>query len=275
MPESGKIYVIKKNGGREEFSEKKVLRAMARVGLPEGLRTQVLDHIKARLHQDIETSEIYSHLQEFLKDKDHKAAIKLNLKDAIFELGPTGFPFERYIQRIFKNMGYKANVNLNMRGSCVTHEIDLLVEKDGKREIIEAKFHNQQGIITDVQVLLYTMSRFLDVKENNSISGVWVVTNTKLSIDAAQYAMCKGIKVIGWNYPEQNNLQDFVERPSMYPITILRVLNRSERQSLINANVILCSDLLKIKEHDLVTKYFLDKDSAAASLKQAEILVGG
>lgn len=273
MPANGTIYVVKKNGGREEFSEQKVLRAMERAGIPDELRTQVLEHIKQRLHSDIETTEIYSHLQEFLKEKDHNAAIKMNLKDAIFELGPTGFPFEKYMQRIFKDMGYSAQTDLMMKGSCVEHEIDLLIEKDGKREIIEAKFHNQQGVRTDLHVLLYTYARFLDVKESNPVNGVWVVTNTKLSQDATEYARCKGVKIIGWNYPENDNLQDFVEKPRHYPITILKALNRNEKQSLMAGDVILCSDLLKVPEEVLVSKYFIDKDSAKKALEQAKVLV--
>lgn len=273
MTNPDQITVIKQNGERELFSEDKVIRSMKRVGLDNAIQPKVLEHIKQRLHPDIETAEIFAHIREYLNEhNEQKASIKLNLKQAIFDLGPTGFPFERYMQRIFQEMGYQSEVNLILQGGCVTHEIDIRIEKDGKREIIEAKFHNQPGVKTDVQVLLYTYARFLDVKETNPVDGVWVVTNTKLTVDASNYARCKGIRVIGWNYPDMNNLQDFVENPSLYPITILTTLSKEEKQSLLAGNIILCSDLLKASDRDLQDVYFLDQDTIKRSKENAQML---
>jgi hypothetical protein len=263
MENSDQIFVVKQNGEREPFSEQKVLRSMKRVGLDAAIQPQVLEHIKQKLHPEMETSEVFSHIREYLQNHDQqKASLKFNLKQAIFDLGPTGFPFERYMQRIFQEMGYVCDVNLILQGGCVTHEIDVMLMKDNKKEIVEAKFHNMPGVKTDVQVLLYTYARFLDVKETNpDVSSVWVVTNTKLTIDASNYARCKGIKVIGWSYPEQNNLQDFVEKPYLYPITILSTLSKQEKQSLIAGNILLCTDFLKISDSELQDKYFLDQDT--------------
>jgi hypothetical protein len=257
------IYVVKQNGERELFSKDKVIRSMKRVGLDAEIRPKVLEHILQKLHPEMETAEIFAHIREFLQDNNQqKASMKFNLKQAIFDLGPTGFPFERYMQRIFQEMGYVSDVNLILQGGCVTHEIDVMIKKDGKNEIVEAKFHNQQGVKTDVQVLLYTYARFLDVKEvNPDVSSIWVVTNTKLTIDASNYARCKGVKVIGWSFPETNNLQDYVEKPYLYPITILSTLSKEEKQSLIAGNIILCTDFLKISDSDLQDRYFLDKQT--------------
>lgn len=272
MDKSSGIYVIKKNGERELFSEDKVIRSMQRIGLDKSLQNKVLDDLRPKLYQDIETMEIYTHVRNYLDSADRKASIKFNLKQAIFDLGPTGFPFERYMQRIFEGLGYKTKVGQIMQGACVSHEIDLQIEKDGKKEIIEAKFHNQQGTKTDVQVLLYTYARFLDVKEANPIERVWIVTNTKLTTDASNYAKCKGVNVIGWSYPETNNLQDYVEKPEMYPITILKTLSKEEKESLLAGNIILCSDLLKTSDHELQDKYFLDRGTISAAKEEAELI---
>lgn len=273
MTESAQLFVVKKNGVREPFSEEKVLRSMRRVGLSEELQPKVLSHIKQRLHQDTDTTEIFAHIKEFLNKNDQKAAIRFNLKQAIFDLGPTGFPFERYMERVFMEMGYKTIVGEIISGACVTHEIDVLIEKDGKRDIVEAKFHNQQGVKTDVQVLLYVYARFLDVKEVNSLEGVWVVTNTKLTIDASNYARCKGIKVIGWNYPEKNNLQDYVEQPNLYPITILHTLSRQEKQSLLAGDIVLCRDFIDKTDHELMDKFFLDMDTINKTKEAARLVL--
>ncbi len=272
MSQNGVVTVVKKNGEREPFSEEKVIRSMKRIGLDDRLQEQVLEDLKPKLHEDIETVEIYSHIKDYLDKNDRKASIRFNLKQAIFDLGPTGFPFERYMQRIFEGLGYQTKVGEIVQGACVTHEIDLQIEKEGKREIIEAKFHNQQGVKTDVQVLLYTYARFLDVKEVSPVERVWIVTNTKLTVDASKYAKCKGVNVIGWNYPETNNLQDYVEQPEMYPITILKTLSKQEKESLLAGNIILCRDLLNTSDHELQDKYFLDRDTIFKAREEAQMI---
>lgn len=242
------IFVIKKSGERESFQEEKVFRSMARVGLPEGLKSQVLEHIKSRLHQDIKTTEIFSHILEFLRGKHRPSSIRFNLKQAIFDLGPTGFPFEKYVARIFEAMEYKTQVDIIFEGECVKHEIDVLLEKDEKKEIVEVKFHNQPGTKTDIQVTLYSYARLLDVSKKNKIEALWVVTNTKLTNEAIHYSECKNIRSIAWNYPREENLQDLVEKPSLYPVTILRSLSSEDKKRLVEDNVVLCGEFLKLNE---------------------------
>ena len=269
------ITVIKRSGEQVAFSEEKVLRSMRRVGVPESLQPQVLQHIRERISgSSITTDEIFSHILEFLKGKDKKSSIRFNLRQAVFELGPTGFPFEKYIQRVFQSQGYNAQVDVILPGECVNHEIDVLIEKDGKKEIVEVKFHNQTVGKTDVQVTLYVYARFLDVKEKNNIDGVWVITNTKLTTDAIDYARCKGIKVIGWNYPEVGNLQDFVENPKMYPVTILTSLTGEEKQRLLENNVVLSCDLLNYKKEELSEKFLIDDSRLSEALDSAKIICG-
>ena len=255
------ITVIKRDGSEVPFEDARVVRSMERVGVASELHDRVLAHIKEKVQADniITTDEIFYHIREFLVDKDKRSALRFNLRQAIFELGPTGFPFEKFLAKVFQDHGYRAQTDLHMQGECVTHEIDALIEKDGKKEIVEAKFHNQTFGKTDIQVLLYTYARFLDVKEKNNLDGVWVATNTKISTDAITYANCKGIKVLSWNYPEGSNLAEFLEKPKMYPITTLTDLTTEEKRRFIDNGIVLASDLLKISEKDLVDKYLIDK----------------
>ncbi len=264
------IYVIKQSGEKELFSEEKVLSSMQRVGVPESLRPQALSHIKNILHNNIKTSEIFSHILEYLKNKDKKSSIRFRLKQAIFDLGPTGFPFERFMERVFQNMGYKTQVDLILQGECVAHEIDIFLEKDGKKEIVEAKFHNQQGIKTEIHVSLYTYARFLDVKEKNNIDKVWLITNTKLTEEAVAYCNCKGIKIIAWNYPQNASLQDLVEDPKTYPITILHDLSDREKQLLLEKNIIFCDQLLNTKDSDI--EGIINKERIARIKMGAQII---
>ncbi len=246
------LMVVKKSGEREVYDEEKVRRSMNRVGVPENIKPEVLAHIKEKFqNNEISTDDIFRHVLEFLEPRDRKSSLRFNLRQAIFELGPTGFPFEQYLASIFRNMGYKVTPNVIMNGDCVRHEIDLVLEKDGHREIVEVKFHNHHVVKTDVQTTLYTYARFLDVKEKNQVDNVWLITNTKLTSDAITYANCKGMPAIAWNYPEKGNLQDLVEEPAMYPITLLTSLSEQEKRRLVEKNVVLCTDLLTRSDAEL------------------------
>jgi hypothetical protein len=271
------IMVIKRDGSEIPFDDLRVIRSMERSGVPKELHDHVLQHIKERIQKDntITTDEIFYHIREFLVQKDRKSGLRFNLRQALFELGPTGFPFEQYLAKIFESEGYKTQVDVQMRGECVSHEIDVLLEKDGKTEIVEAKFHNQTFGKTDLHVSLYVYSRFLDVQEKNKIESVWIATNTKLSTDAITYAECKGIKILAWNYPSNKNLQDFVEKPRMYPVTIMTDLTTEEKRRLIDNGVLLTFDLLKISPGELVEKYFIDKVRAETIKKDAELICNG
>lgn len=247
-----KKFVIKRSGEKEEYSEDKVRRTMNRVGVPDDLKPDVLKHIQEKFeNNEMTTDDVFRHIMEFLEPRDRRSSLRLNLREAIFELGPTGYPFEKYLAKIFQNMGYKVETNVIMNGDCVRHEIDLVIEKDGHREIVEVKFHNHHAVKSDVQTSLYTYARFLDVKEKNDISNVWLVTNTKLTEDAINYSNCKGMPVIAWNYPEKGNLQDLVEEPHLYPVTLLSSLSEQEKQRLIEKDIVLCTDFITKSDEEL------------------------
>ena len=268
------ITVIKRDGSEVPFDDRRVLGSIERVGVPKELHDRVLDHIKEKVQADntITTDEIFYHIREFLIDKDKRSGLRFNLRQAIFELGPTGFPFEKYLGKIFADQGYKVQTDLIMEGECVNHEIDLLLEKNRKREIVEAKFHNQIIGKTDIHVLLYTYARFLDVKDKNNLDGVWVATNTKISTESIDYANCKGIKVLSWNYPQEWNLAEFVEKPKMYPVTTLTDLTTEEERRFIDNGIVLASDLLKISDEELRTKYLIDGKRIPVIRESAELI---
>src|SRR5436190_11039753 len=162
------IPILKANGEREEFSETKVLHSIHRAGIPEALVPQVLKHIKRKLYENIPSSEIYHHITEFLETSPQPfTKSRYSLKQAIMSLGPTGYPFEDYIAKIFQRQGYTTLIRQILPGNCVSHEIDVIAEKNTvipTKIMIEAKFHNQVGMRTNVHVPLYTKSRFEDIK---------------------------------------------------------------------------------------------------------------
>lgn len=239
------VQVIKANGDKQQFSDEKVKYSIHRAGISDDLQDQVLAHVKSKLYEDIPTSEIYHHITEFLttSDKPYEKA-RYSLKQAIMDLGPTGYPFEDFVAEIFKALGYKTQTRVIMQGTCITHEIDVLAEKDSKKSIIEAKFHNSSGTRSEVHVPMYMKSRFEDLKVRNNIADVMIVTNTKATLDAMSYGACIGMKIISWGLPESESLRDLVEKYNLHPITALTTLSQNQKQQLLEAHTVLCKEIV-------------------------------
>jgi Holliday junction resolvase-like predicted endonuclease len=241
------VTITKANGEKEEFSEEKLLHSIRRAGIPKSLDEEVMNHIKSRLHEGMTTGEIYYHINEFLGKSPHQyTKARYGLKQAIMELGPTGYPFEDFIARILNKKGYTTKLRTLMQGRCITHEIDVIAEKHTvlpNKIMVEAKFHNQVGIHTNVHVALYTKARFDDIKDKHQFSEAWLVTNTKASIDAIAYANCVRMNLVSWSYPDGGSLRDWVEQYHMYPVTVLTTLSPAQKQQLLEKGVILCQDI--------------------------------
>lgn len=238
------ITVVKATGEKEPFDQYKVLNSIERSGINSRLKNEVLSHVESKLYNNIPTSEIYHHIIEYLgKSNTPYAKSKYNLKQAIMDLGPTGYPFEDYISDILKNRGYETNVRTILRGTCISHEIDVVAEKDNRRIMVEVKFHNGSGTRTDVQDALYTKARFDDVKVKNDFDEVWLVTNTKATQDAINYAVCAGMKIVSWGYPNGESLREMIEKDRMFPITAISGLSRSQKLDLLQNHIVACKNL--------------------------------
>jgi Holliday junction resolvase-like predicted endonuclease len=238
------LTVTKANGNREPFSEQKVESSIRRAGIPLALQPKVIEQVRSKVYDGIPTQEIYHHIQEYLRSSEHPySQSKYGLKQAIMSLGPTGYPFEDFIAAILETQGYKTKVRQFLNGSCVNHEVDVVAEKDGKRHMIEAKFHNNPGVKSDVQVTLYTKARFDDVKVRHHLDETWVVTNTKTTLDAIAYANCIGMKIMSWSYPQEGSLRDLIESQNLYPVTILTHLSDSQKLTLLENHTILCRQI--------------------------------
>lgn len=237
------INVLKANGESELFSEKKLRESIHRAGINGDLEEDVVTQVKSGLYEGIPTSQIYATIMDYMNQKRPFAAERYNLKKAIMDLGPTGYPFEDFIAELLKKEGYKVEVGVILEGKCVKHEIDVLAEKEGKKIMIEAKFHNSPGVKTDVHVPLYQKSRFEDLKEKHNIDEAWIITNTKMTLDAIVYSQCIGINLISWNHPQEGSLRDLIEKWSIHPITQLSSLTIGQKQQLLENHCILCRNV--------------------------------
>lgn len=249
------LDIIKSSGEKVKFSLEKLRASLKRSGADEHVVNQILDKVRDELYQGISTKEIYKRAFTLLKKNKSHFASKYKLKKAIYELGPTGFPFERFVSAILDYSGYKTEVGTILQGKCVSHEIDVIAHKNSEATLIECKFHSDQGLNCNVKIPLYINSRYLDVKANwtktskdkASLTEGWVVTNTRFTQDALEYGNCCGLYLLSWDYPKNNGLKDRIDRLGLYPITVSTLLTQREKQFLLSRSVVLCRELINDK----------------------------
>ncbi len=247
------FLIVKASGDKVLFSEEKLRSSLKRSGADDKLINQILTLVKEELYDGITTREVYNRAYSFLRRNKPVFASKYKLKKAIYELGPTGFPFERFLSAVLIYTGYKTQVGKTIVGKCVSHEIDVIAEKNGSIIIIECKFHGEQGRNCNVKIPLYIYSRYQDVKNawQKTTSNIkqpdecWVATNTRFTKDAILYGNCMGLYLLSWDYPNGNGLKDHIDRLGLYPITVSTLLTKREKQFLLSRDVVLCRQLLK------------------------------
>lgn len=238
---------VRKNSGEVEiYSEEKIRASAKRVGVPQTLVDDMLAEIRTKLYDGIPTFEIFTIIRSYLsKSPKPYLAAKYNLKAALTELGPSGYPFEQYVAFILQKLGYETKTNQILMGKCVSHEVDVVAEKDGITYFIEAKFHSSPNQRTDVRVPLYIRARYEDIAARISTStSPWIFTNTRFSSDAVAYGNCVGIRLTSWGYPAGEGIMDLIERTGLHPITMLDTLTTEDKRLLLSQNVVLCRQLL-------------------------------
>ncbi len=252
---SHKKRILKANGQWVHYNPRNVQISLERAGAEHKLARSITNNITSKIkYEQTTTKDIHNWAFCMLKQqKQRPIAARFNLKKAIFDFGPTGFPFEQFIAEVLAHRGFKTHTDVTLQGRCITHEIDVIAQKSGRKIFIEAKFHHSRGINSDVKVPLYIHSRFQDIQKMQSqadqlISEQWVVTNTRFTKDAIKYALCSGLKILAWRFPKDNGLEKLIEEEGLHPITCLTTLTRQQKQQLLDLNIILCQDLFQKQE---------------------------
>ena len=253
MMDYQKIKVRKASREIEAFSEEKVRSSLQRAGVEEKLINEILIHVKKRLYEGISTKEIYSYVFQFLKETRSDLASKYSLRQGIMQLGPSGYPFEKFVAGILASEGYQVKTNQIINGKCISHEVDVVAQKDNFHFMIECKFHSRLGTKTEIKNALCTYARFLDlqnawqngVDHSQKFYQAWLVTNTKVTSEVKIYGQCVGMRVISWGYPDDFSLRLLVEKHQLHPVTCLHSLSKSEKKKLLKKGIVFCHDLLR------------------------------
>lgn len=256
MGKPNNITIRKASGDEELFYVDKLKKSLHNAGASDATVDYIADEISNWIFPGVSTKQIYQRAFSLLRKEQSVASVRYKLKKAIFELGPSGYPFEDLIGQIFERQGYETQVGIVVDGHCVTHEMDVIATKDGTQHLVECKYHKDQGKQVSVQVPLYVRSRVNDIiKKRETLpefKGLayegWVVTNTRFSTDSIQYGKCSGLNLLAWDYPYGNSLKELIERLKIYPVTILHSLTLKEKQFLLEKDIVTCKQLFKQKE---------------------------
>jgi len=267
--------IVKADGEEEAFDPLKLEESLKRAGATSLARKSIVDRIVRELKDGMTTSEIYRHAFEHLrKEEELPVAARYSIKRAVFDLGPSGFPFEQFVAEIFKAQGWSTQTGAALMGRCVSHEVDVFMKKGDTRAGVEVKFHNAPGTKTDVKDALYVYARFEDLKqapdEDMRVDEGWLITNTRFTRNAIRYGQCTGLRLMGWTYPRDNGIMHLVERSGIHPLTCLTTLTDGEKRMLLSKNIVLCR-ALKQGRH-VLEGYGIAPRNIAAIIEEAERL---
>jgi hypothetical protein len=273
------INITKSDGTRELFEEEKLVQSLKRIGTSPETIEEIVDTVEREMRDGMTTQEIYSHAFTLLKKHSAPTAIKYSIRRALFELGPDGFPFEKFVARIFKMWGYETVTDQMLLGTCVEHEMDVVAWKDDTLAMVEAKFHNVFGLKSDLKVALYIKARFDDLSDTEFDYGSkkrklgerWLITNTKFSDRAITYGECQKLKMIGWNYPQKGNLHDIIEQNGLHPVTCITNLTAMQKKDLVGRGILVCTDL--VQKTSILHDMGIPEEHAQRILDEVKVII--
>jgi len=273
------MYVINLKGEKEPYSSVKVFQSAKRAGASSVLAKEISKKIETLVHEGMETKKIFLKVKKLLKDRDKQVSIRFNLREAMKKLGPSGFPFEKYIGEIFSANGFKVELNQIIKGKYVDYEIDFIAQKENIVYLGECKFRHRRGERIDMPITLAFSAKFEDIKQGNYFKKFKnceirpiIVTNAKFYSQAKKYAKGVGIEFLGWNYPENKGLEKMIEIEDLYPITIFSSLNGFLVDVFSQNKLMLAKDILKFSPEQLAKKLKINQSKVSPIIQEAKIL---
>jgi len=271
--------IVKADGTSEAFDPMRLISSLRRAGAGAHTAERITDTITASVTPGSSSREVYTRAFTLLRKEARPVAARYALRRALFELGPSGHPFEDLVSHLYRAEGWEVETRKIIQGHCVKHEVDFYAtNKDGTEHIAaELKYHNDPGYKTDLKVALYVKSRFDDIFQCEPtaracpIERGLLVTNTKFTSEAIAYAECAGVELLGWGYPLGNSLFMHMSRASVYPITTLTGLTRAEKNMLIGEGTIAVDQILHDRRRLNVLK--LPADRVGELLAEADGLL--
>ena len=251
--EAGELKVTKWNGERQEYDPEKIRVTLKRYGVTSREAEEVLAEVESRLFPGIRTSEILRIMHRKLEELESTGGLKRDLRSALGMMRSAP-DFEEYVRLLLAAEGYDVRPNTVIRGRCVKHEIDGVLERDGERVYLETKHHRRRHSYTPFHVSLSAKAKFDDIRRGHEeglndydFSRVLIVCNTRMTEHARVYADCVGIDHVGWKAPPERGIDAMITEAGVYPVTMLRSVGRGERDVLSEAGVVTLRQLTEYR----------------------------
>lgn len=247
------IMITKRDGSLALFNKDKLEASLLRAGANEDQIQAVVSQLEGQIVDGITTKKLYKRAFELLNAVSVAHASRYRVKQDLKKLSETGYPFEHFIGKLLEKQGFETQVGVVVPGKCVTHEVDVFALRKGEHYMVECKFHPSKQGRCDVKNSLYVHARFQDLEqywkkqpghEDREHQG-WLITNTRFTIDAIDYATCAGLRLLSWDFPNGNALRDQIFKHQHYPISCLRTFKKAELKRLVNAGIVTVDDLME------------------------------
>lgn len=122
----------------------------------------------------------FVNLKQKRQDKNKIAVFGMSQIDTL-----SGVEFENFLQEFFEKMGY----SVNLTKASHDYGADLLISKNGKHSIVQAKCYSKAVGIKAIQEIV-------GAKKHYQVDDAFVVTNNYFSKEAEILALENGVKLI-------------------------------------------------------------------------------
>ncbi|MBK1439481.1 restriction endonuclease [Parapedobacter sp. ISTM3] len=251
------MRVKKYSGELVAFDVNRLKGSLSKSGAAPDVVNGVWDRMKTMVYDGMSTGELYKLAFRLLKREADSFAARYSLKRALKNLGPAGYYFEQWVARLFEHAHYQTLTSQLLVGNAVTHEVDVVAQKDDELLLVECKFRNTEDAKITVTTPMYFLSRVKDFDSREfsffgrqlRFTAGWLVTNAYMTSDSIRFAQYYGLNLLAWDYPEDKSIKRRVDNAGLYPVTCLTTINKIEKDQLLARSCILVKDLLADKTH--------------------------
>jgi hypothetical protein len=236
--------VRKRSGALEAWRPQKLRRALTRIGVPRHRREAVVSDVEHVLDDIVPAERIDRVVARALRREPAPCAARWNLRRALAELGPSGFPFERFVAELFAASGWHTRVGVHLDGRFISHEVDVLAERARERALCECKLVTRSDGKLDAKTALYVYGRAVDLDALRGRTRFWLITNGRFTVDALRFGTGMHLMLLGWDVPERGSLRERVESAGLMPLSALSTLPAHAKARLFAMGHVLCRDLV-------------------------------
>ena len=246
------MQVKKYSGELIEFDLRRLKGSLSKSGATPDVVEEVWEKMKPMVYDGISTRDLYKLAFRLLKREADSFAARYSLKRALKDLGPAGYYFEQWVARLFNHADYQTLTSQHLAGNSVTHEVDVVAQKDDELLLVECKFRNTEDAKITVTTPMYFLSRVNDFEgrtfsffgKNMKFTAGWLVTNAYMTTDSVDFAIYYNLHLLSWSYPEESSIKRRVDNAGLYPITCLTTINKVEKDILLKQGCILVKDIV-------------------------------